>query len=121
MPDLDDNFEDRLAVLEREIARLREQAALTGSEAAAARADAVAARVLAAGADRDVSEVRAELHAHTQALNALRENQLEQAREMREGFIEMRTEMRGGFATQARGMAQITALLTNIAGSEGLS
>jgi hypothetical protein len=41
----------------------------------AARADAVAARVLAAGADRDISEVRTELRAPTAALNALREIQ----------------------------------------------
>jgi hypothetical protein len=115
--DPDDDFEARLAVLEREVARLREQTVLTSSDAAAARADAAAARVLAAGADRDVSEVRTELRAHTQALNALRETQLEQAREIREGFAETRE----GFAKQGTGMAQITALLTIIAGSEGLS
>ncbi|MGH3898698.1 MAG: hypothetical protein ACRDTA_10690 [Pseudonocardiaceae bacterium] len=62
--------------------------------------------------------------AHIQALNALRETQLEQGRdiaglraEMREGFAQMR----GGFAKQATGMAQITALLTTIAGAEGAS
>jgi len=90
--------------------------------------DAAAARVLAAGADHDVSEVRAELRAHTQGLNALRETQLEQGgemavlrrglaeqgREMHEGF----GEMRGDFATVTTGMAQITALLTNIAGQD---
>jgi chaperonin cofactor prefoldin len=121
VPDADDDVETRLTVLEREVARLREQTVRTSSDATAARVDAAAARVLAAGADRDVSEVRAELRAHTQALNALRETQLEQAREMREGFAEMRTEMREGFAKQATGMAQITALLTTIAGPDGLS
>ncbi|MGH3934365.1 MAG: hypothetical protein ACRDS1_05215 [Pseudonocardiaceae bacterium] len=128
MADPDGDFEARLSVLEREVARLREQAARTSSEATAARADAVAARVLAAGADHDVSEVRAELRAHLQALNALRETQLEQAREMREGFAEIRGEIRAGlaetregFAKQATGMAQITALLTMIAGPEDLS
>ncbi len=143
MPDPDDAFEARLAILEREVARLREQSILISSDATGARVDAAAARVLAAGADRDVSEVRAELRAHIQALNALRETQLEQTREMREGFAEMRgdltetrkdltetrkdlTEMRGdlaemreGFAQQATGMAQITALLTKIVESEG--
>jgi hypothetical protein len=114
VPDPDDAFEARLAILEREVARLREQAILISSDATGARVDAAAARVLAAGADRDVSEVRAELRAHIQALNALRETQLEQAREMREGFAEMRE----GFATQAIGMAQITALLTKIAEPE---
>ena len=98
-----DDIETRLAIVERDVARLREQAALTSS-------DAAAARVLAAGADRDVSEVRA----HTQGLNALRETQLEQGREM----AELGREMREGFATLATGMAQITALLTNAAGSE---
>ncbi|HEU0090294.1 MAG TPA: hypothetical protein VFQ77_22000 [Pseudonocardiaceae bacterium] len=103
-----------MAVLERELARLREQAAHTCSEAAAARADAAAARVLAAGTGRDVSEVRVELRVHTQALNALREIHLGQAREMREGFAETRE----GFAKQASGMVQITALLTKIAEAE---
>jgi chromosome segregation ATPase len=110
----DDEVEARFTSLEQEVARLREQVARTSSDAAAARADAAAARVLAAGADRDVSEVRAELRAHTQALNALRETQLEQGREMHEGFATQGREMRDGFATVATGMAQITALLTEI-------
>ncbi len=120
VPDSDD-IETRLAIVERDVARLREQVALTSS-------DAAAARVLAAGADRDVSEVRAELRAHTQSLNALRETQLElrqtqleQGREitsLRQGLAEQGREMRDGFATLATGMAQITALLTNITGSE---
>jgi hypothetical protein len=128
VPDPDDDVEARLAILEREVARLREQSILISSDATGARVDAAAVRVLAAGADRDVSEVRAELRAHIQALNALRETQLEQAREMREGFAEIRTEMREGFAktregfaTQAIGMAEITALLTKIAWPEVLT
>ncbi|MGH3851577.1 MAG: hypothetical protein ACRDRT_18115, partial [Pseudonocardiaceae bacterium] len=70
---------------------------------------------------------------HTQALNALRETQLEQGRrideqgrridehgrEMREGFAEQGREMREGFATLATGMAKITALLTNLDEPEG--
>ena len=121
MPDPDDDFEARLAILEREVARLREQSILISSDATGARVDAAAARVLAAGADRDVSEVRAELRAHIQALNALRDTQLEQAQEMREGFAEMRegfAKTWEGFAKQAAGMAQITALLTKIAEPE---
>ncbi|MGH3814034.1 MAG: hypothetical protein ACRDUV_16545 [Pseudonocardiaceae bacterium] len=70
MPDSHADIETRVTILEREVVRLREQVALASS-------DADAARVLAAGADHDVSEVRAELRAHTQALNALRETQLE--------------------------------------------
>ena len=114
MPAPDDAFEARLTSLEREVARLREQAVLTST-------DAAAARVLAAGADRDVSEVRAELRAHTQGLNALRETQLDQGGEivsLRGELAEQGREMREGFATVATGMAQITALLTNIAGRD---
>lgn len=68
-----EEFESRLSAVERDVARLREETGLTGN-------DAAAARTLAAGADRDVSEVRAELRAHTSALNALRETQLETLR-----------------------------------------
>ncbi|HEX7662360.1 MAG TPA: hypothetical protein VF444_23080 [Pseudonocardiaceae bacterium] len=120
----DRNLEGRLAVVERELARLREEVTLS-------RTDAEAARTLAAGADRDVSEVRAELRAHTQALNALRETQLDQHREMRAGFdrVDARidrvdaqiqsvdAEMRQGFATMNAGMARITELLEGLAGS----
>ena len=69
VPDSPDDLENRVTALEREVLRLRDQIALTSSEAAAA-------RVLSGGADHDVSEVRAELRAHTQALNALRQIQL---------------------------------------------
>lgn len=58
-----------------------------------AQTDASAARELAAGADRDVSEVRAELRAHTRALNALRETQVEQGQAMDRGFAEMRARL----------------------------
>ncbi|HET9253680.1 MAG TPA: hypothetical protein VFO16_00580 [Pseudonocardiaceae bacterium] len=111
----DDAAEARFTRLEHEVAELREQVAL-------AKSDAAAARVLASGADRDVSEVRAELRAHTQGLNALRETQLEHGRaigELRQEMSELRQEMRAqsqemrnGFSTMATGMAQITALLT---------
>lgn len=67
-----------------------------------------------------MAEVRAELRAHTQALNALRDTQLEHVREMREGFAKHGQEMREGFAKQATGMTRITALLAKIAESEGL-
>ena len=51
VPDSDNDIENRIAVLERQILRLNERVALPTSEA-------TAARVLAAGADHDVSEVR---------------------------------------------------------------
>jgi hypothetical protein len=84
------------------------------AEIALVRADAQAARMLAAGADRDVSEVRAELRSHTCVLNALRQTQVEQGRaidELRGELGELRIEMRTGFATLASGMADITTLL----------
>ena len=91
------------------------------AEIALVAADAQAARTLAAGADRDVSEVRAELRAHTRVLNALRETQAQQGRAIAElrgeftglrgEFTELRLEMRTGFATLASGMGDITRLL----------
>ncbi|WP_370325068.1 hypothetical protein [Euzebya sp.] len=72
MPD-DEDLERRVGALEGEMREVREQLAHTS-------ADAQAARVLAGGADRDVSEVRAELRAHMSVLQALRETQLEQGR-----------------------------------------
>ncbi|MFD5245649.1 hypothetical protein ACFWIW_13945 [Amycolatopsis sp. NPDC058340] len=79
----------RVARLERQVADLSERSA-----------DAAAARVLAAGADRDVTEVRAELRAHTGTLNALREDQ-----------NDLRDEMRRSFATVNTSLQQIVTLL----------
>ena len=126
-----EDIENRLSAVERGVAQLRAQQGLTAS-------DAAAARVLAAGADHDVSEVRAELRAHTSALNALRETQLEQGRRLdrmdgrfdgtdgrldvldgrldgmggRLGALEAR--MADGFATVGAGMAQIVTLLEGL-------
>jgi chromosome segregation ATPase len=120
VPNSPDDIETRVTVLEREVLRLRDQVALTSSEAAAA-------RVLAAGADHDVSEVRAELRAHTQALNALREIQLEQGRTIAgldqkvagldQKVTSLDQKMTEGFAMLGSRMAQITALLAPNAGS----
>lgn len=123
-----DDLDARVQRLEREVAQLRERLA-------EASGDATAARVLASGADPDVSEVRAELRAHLRALNALRETQLEQGLrlhsldakvnqldakvdqlDVRVG--ELGTEMREGFSVVNTGMAQISALLANIARDE---
>ena len=126
-----EDMESRLSAVEREVARLRETASLAAT-------DAGAARVLAAGADHDVSEVRAELRAHTSALNALRQTQLEQGRRL-DGmdrrfdgmdrrfdgmdrrfdsmdlrFDGLETRMTDGFATVGAGMAQIVTLLEGL-------
>ena len=102
-----DDLELRLTTLEHEVTRLREETA--------------AARALAALADRDVAEFRTELRGHHHVLEALRETQLEQGQKIAEQgqkLDEQGRDMREGFATLATGMAQITALLTRIAGSE---
>jgi hypothetical protein len=88
-------------------------------EVVLARQDAAAARVLAGGADRDVAAMQSELRGHTRSLNALRQTQVEQGRQIRDGFakveerfVKVETEMREGFSVLAVGQAQITALLT---------
>ena len=97
------DLEARVAALE---ARLDEVAA-----------DVVAARHLAAGADRDVSEVRGELRAHTRALSALRETQVEQGHaianlqvQMNQGFADMRSRL----DQTAGGLDQIVGLLNTL-------
>lgn len=92
----EENLETRVRSLEGEVAQIRERVALSG-------ADAAAARVLAAGADRDVAEVRA----HTRVLNFLREDQLALRAEMGE----FREETRQGFAVVNAGMTRIVELL----------
>lgn len=67
-----------------------------------------------------MSEVRAELRAHTTVLNALREDQLalrDDQRELRDELGALRTETRAGFATLGAGMARITELLEGLADS----
>lgn len=83
--------------------------------------DAAGARVLAGGADRDVSETRTIMRAHTQALNALRESQLEGFAHVRAQFADVNdqlAELRRGHGTVHVGVAQITALLTNMTDDE---
>ena len=70
-----DEIRSRMDALEAEVAGLREATA----DMVRLREDAAATRALAAMADRDASEVRSALRAHTQALSALRETQVEQS------------------------------------------
>jgi chromosome segregation ATPase len=109
MPDSGDELETRVARLEDEVIRLKEGLAVS-------RADAAAARVLAGGADRDMSEIRDEMRAHRQSLNALRETQVDFSRQLTttDSKIEtLRSEMQQGFGMLNTGMAQIFAILTN--------
>lgn len=63
-----------------EAAELKKRVTKLESEVRRAREDSAAARILAGGADRDVSEMQAELRAHTGSLEALRETQVEQGK-----------------------------------------
>ncbi|MEQ0561563.1 hypothetical protein ABJI51_25825 [Amycolatopsis sp. NEAU-NG30] len=105
-----EDLDRRVRVLEAEVLRLRDQFTVAASDAAAARSDAAAARVLAGGADRDAADLRDELRAHNQTLNALRETQLEHGQAIAEGFA--KTDEK--FATMAQGMAQIHTLLERL-------
>ena len=76
MPDpADGDLEARVRDLEHEVMRIKDSVEIS-------RADAAAARVLAGGADRDVSDMKTLLRAHTQTLNALRETQIEQGQKL---------------------------------------
>jgi uncharacterized coiled-coil protein SlyX len=84
-----DDLEQRVSALESEIALVRQEAA--------------AARALAAGADRDVADYRAELRGHTRALTALRETQLEHYADHKADAAEVKA-----------GLAQIVRLLEGL-------
>jgi hypothetical protein len=94
----DENLERRMTAVEAEVTEIRREAA--------------AARALAAGADRDVADYRAEMRAHTRGLEALRMTQIEHYAEHRSGLealrmtqIEHYAEHRSGL--EALGMTQI--------------
>jgi chromosome segregation ATPase len=95
VPDSSD-LEARVAAMEARLGEVEQQVS--------------AARELAAGADRDVSEVRAELRAHTRALNTLRETQVEQGQAMDRGFAEMRARL----DQTTGGLDQIPGLLNTL-------
>lgn len=86
-----DDLAGRISALEGEVARLRDRIALST-------ADSTAARVLAAGADREVSDMRAQLRGHMRVLQALRQTQLEQGQALAEMRAELRAEMHAGDA-----------------------
>jgi hypothetical protein len=82
------------------------------AEVAVARQEAAAARALAAGADRDVADYRAEMRAHTRGLAALRQTQLEHYAEHKADAAEVR----GGLAEVKGGLAHIVRLLEGLGG-----
>ena len=80
----------------------------------AAEQDAAAARVLAGAADRDVSEIRAEIrdfrHATNGSLNALREDFVDLRQDVARGFVEMR----GKLDATAAGQQRIAELIESL-------
>jgi chromosome segregation ATPase len=103
------------------IEELAERVTALESQVREIRTDAAAARVLAGAADRDVSEFKQILHAHTRTLNALRETQVELREELRGELATVNTridrlegKVDEGFSMMSVGMAQITALLRNL-------
>lgn len=103
---------------------LEARVAALESEVRAIKQDSAAARVLAGGADRDVAAFAGKLETHKALLEALRETQVEQGRELtaqhqeltaqRQELTELREEMRDGFGTLAVGQAEITTLLRRL-------
>jgi outer membrane murein-binding lipoprotein Lpp len=117
MPDpADGDLEARVRDLEHEVLRLKDSVEIS-------RADASAARVLAGGADRDVSDVKTLLRAHTQTLNALRETQVEQGQKLtrldaKVDQLDAKVDQMDAKVDQALGLlstgtAQIVAMLEN--------
>lgn len=84
-----EDLEQRMAAMEAELAVVRQEAA--------------AARALAAGADRDVAEYRAELRGHTRLLGALRETQVAHYAEHKADSAELKA-----------GISQIVGLLNQL-------
>ena len=76
--------------------------------------DAAAARVLAGGADRDVTEMTAEIRGFreqsTRVLNAMREDLTDLRSRVDDGF----TELRGRLDAAAAGQQQIVSLLNTL-------
>jgi hypothetical protein len=99
MTSRDDEFDERVTDLEREV-RI-------------ARQDAAAARILAGGADRDVAEHGAKLDLHKALLDALRETQIEHGEKI--DSLEQRVSR--GFSMLAVGQSEILALLNRLDGS----
>ncbi len=98
---------------------LEARVAELSQEAQAARQDAAAARHLAAANDRDVAEIRDELHAFrhaaTSSLNATREDLADLRGEALRGFAEMR----GRLDQAAAGQEQIVQLLNTLIERQG--
>lgn len=95
-----ENLEVRVERLEKSMADTRREAAEAG--------------MLARAADRDVSEIRDKINAHTRTLNALRETQVEHGKRLDkvdDRLDKLDRKVSDGFSMVNVGMAQIVALL----------
>jgi uncharacterized protein YceH (UPF0502 family) len=108
------DLEARVAALEARVSELDER--VRHSEQ-----DAAAARVLAGGADRDVTEMSAEIRGfreqNARVLNAMREDLTDLRSRVDDGLAEMHsgfTEMRGKLDAAAAGQQQIVGLLNTL-------
>ncbi|BBH69601.1 hypothetical protein ACTI_62860 [Actinoplanes sp. OR16] len=93
-----EDIEQRVAALEAKVAFIQQ--------------DVIGARALAAGADHEVSEVRAELRGHTRVLEALRQTQLEHYTELKSDLGHLRADV-GEIKV---GITRIVRLLENAGG-----
>ena len=102
-----DDLESRVSALESQVRELTERVGHS-------QRDAAAARVLAGGADRDVTEIRAEIRdfrgATAASFNAMREDLTDLRGRTEDGFAEIRGRLDGA----AAGQAQIVALLNSL-------
>jgi hypothetical protein len=99
-----EELELRLAAVEAELPEIRQEAA--------------AARALAAGADRDVADYRAEMRSQTRMINALRETQVEQGQVQAEQG-QVQAEQGQALSEIKTGMTQIVGLLNELISRDG--
>lgn len=118
MAELDD-LQARVAALEAQVHALFDRVR-------ASERDAAAARVLASGADRDVTEIRAEIRDFRQAaissFNAMREDLTDLRTHVDNGFAQVDNgfiEIRGRLDAAATGQQQIVDLLNTIITQQG--
>ncbi len=109
-----DDLTRRVEAAEKQGVETQTQVIVLRQQITQAVVDAAAARGLAAGADHEVSLVRAELRAHTGVIDALREDQISMRAELRAQIAELREETRQGFATLDVGVTRIVSLLAGI-------
>ncbi|ORW70300.1 hypothetical protein [Mycolicibacter senuensis] len=114
-----ENLEARVTALETQVRDLTGQVQAT-------KHDAAAARVLAGAADRDVTEIRAEIRdfrrATTVSFNALRQDMNEGFRRVDEKFAVVDSgfaEMRAKFDMTAAGQQRIVELIPTVINAPG--